>query len=65
LAELVLEHEESRAEFGDPHVTELFVWHALEESEHKAVASDVYRAVGASERTRVCTMWALRPGFVV
>ena len=33
-------------------VRDLFVWHALEESEHKAVAFDVYRAVGGSERLR-------------
>ncbi len=35
---------------------DVFVWHALEESEHKAVAFDVYRAVGGSERMRVWTM---------
>src|SRR3546814_7427446 len=42
----------------------LFVWHALEESEHKAVAFDVYKAVGGSERTRTITMTVLRYGFV-
>ena len=42
----------------------LFVWHALEESEHKAVAFDVYKAVGGSERMRVWTMKFLRYGFV-
>ena len=31
----------------------LFLWHALEESEHKAVAFDVYKAVGGTERMRV------------
>jgi predicted metal-dependent hydrolase len=46
-------------------VRHLFVWHALEESEHKAVAFDVYRAVGGSERTRVVTMKLLRFGFVL
>ena len=34
----------------------LFLWHALEESEHKAVAFDVYKAVGGTERLRVWTM---------
>ncbi len=64
LAELVLSDEASRAEFGHPAVRDLFLWHALEESEHKAVAFDVYRAVGGSERTRIWTMQFLRFGFV-
>ena len=64
LAELVLTSEETRALFGHPEVQNLFVWHALEESEHKAVAFDVYKAVGGSERTRVITMNVLRFGFV-
>ena len=50
LAELVLTSEETRDLFGHEEVRNLFVWHALEESEHKAVAFDVYRAVGGSER---------------
>jgi predicted metal-dependent hydrolase len=65
LAELVLTNEEVRAHFGHPAVRDLFVWHALEESEHKAVAFDVYKAVGGTERTRVWTMKAIRVGFVV
>ena len=65
LAELILSDPEAREMIGDPAVTELFVWHALEESEHKAVAFDVYKAVGGSERLRVWTMKATRLGFVV
>jgi predicted metal-dependent hydrolase len=64
LAELVLSSEETRALFGDEEVRNLFVWHALEESEHKAVAFDVYKAVGGSERTRVVTMNLLTVGFI-
>jgi predicted metal-dependent hydrolase len=56
LAELLLESDETRALFGDETVKHLFVWHALEESEHKAVAFDVYKAVGGSERVRVFNM---------
>ena len=56
LAELVLSDEEARAMFGDQRVLDLFLWHALEESEHKAVAFDVYRAVGGTERMRTVTM---------
>jgi len=56
LAELVLTDDEVRGAFGHPAVRDLFLWHALEESEHKAVAFDVYKAVGGSERMRVWTM---------
>jgi predicted metal-dependent hydrolase len=65
LAELVLTDEDVRTYFGHEAVRDLFVWHALEESEHKAVAFDVYKAVGGGERMRVWTMNALRIGFVV
>jgi predicted metal-dependent hydrolase len=65
LAELVLTSEEARDLFGDDAVRNLFLWHALEESEHKAVAFDVYRAVGGTERMRVWTMNFLRYGFVI
>jgi uncharacterized protein len=65
LAELILTSPEARGALGHPAVQDLFVWHALEESEHKAVAFDVYRAVGGSERLRVQTMNAVTVGFVV
>ena len=50
----MIEHEEVR---------NLFLWHALEESEHKAVAFDVYRHVGGSERMRKITMTLFNVGF--
>src|SRR4051812_24029679 len=65
LAELVLTSEETRDLFGHDEVRNLFLWHALEESEHKAVAFDVYKAIGGSERVRVITMKLLRFGFVL
>jgi predicted metal-dependent hydrolase len=65
LAELVLSDDEVRRLFGHEAVRDLFVWHALEESEHKAVAFDVYKAVGGSERLRVWTMNFFRFGFVL
>jgi len=65
LAELVLSSEETRELFGHEAVRDLFLWHALEESEHKAVAFDVYKAVGGTERMRVVTMNMFRYGFVL
>ena len=63
LAERMLLDPAFQAEVGDPVVTELVLWHALEEAEHKAVAFDVYRAVGGSERQRIWTMRLVRYGF--
>ena len=65
LAELLLTSEETRDLFGHDEVRNLFVWHALEESEHKAVAFDVYRAVGGTERLRTVTMNIITVGFIV
>lgn len=40
----------------DPRMAPIWAWHAIEESEHKAVAFDVYKAVGGSEFVRVTEM---------
>ncbi len=55
-AEVILTHESARELIGAPEMVDVFVWHALEESEHKAVAFDVYKHVGGTERTRRWTM---------
>lgn len=65
LAEIILSDERARDMIGHEEVKNLFLWHALEESEHKAVAFDVFKAVGGSERMRVWTMKFIRLGFVV
>lgn len=65
LAELLLDNEECRAQLGDSAVVDVFLWHALEEAEHKAVAFDVFRAVGGSERLRIFTMRFTRYGFII
>jgi uncharacterized protein len=65
LAEIILSDERARDMIGHEEVKNLFVWHALEESEHKAVAFDVYKAVGGTERMRVWTMKGIRLGFVI
>jgi predicted metal-dependent hydrolase len=64
LAELVMDDDELRRTMHHPAVRDVFLWHALEESEHKAVAFDVYRAVGAPEWLRILTMKLIRVGFV-
>ncbi len=46
LARKVLEKDGGWVETMDPRMRSLWRWHALEESEHKAVAFDTYRAMG-------------------
>lgn len=65
LAEHLLTTEDTRDRLGHEAVRELLVWHALEESEHKAVAFDVYQAVGGSERMRIWTMKSVRASFTI
>ena len=65
IAEVILRDDEARRLVGSPEVLDLLLWHAVEECEHKAVAFDVYRAVGGSERTRVLVMNATLAGFIV
>ena len=55
LAELLLENEKLRLAM-EPEVRRLWTWHAIEETEHKAVAFDTYLAVGGTYRMRVATM---------
>jgi predicted metal-dependent hydrolase len=65
LAETLLGDERARAQFDDPEIRNLLLWHALEESEHKAVAFDVYRQTGGSERLRRFTMHVTNVLFVL
>lgn len=63
LAEFLLTNDQARADIGNAAVRDLFVWHALEESEHKAVAFDVFNAIGGREWVRVLNMNLLTFGF--
>lgn len=65
LAETLLGEPEARAAIGHHGARHLFLWHALEEAEHKAVAFDVYRHRGGTERMRVVTMWVTHLNFVL
>lgn len=65
LAETLLTKPEAQALLGTSEVRSMLLWHALEESEHKAVAFDVYRAIGGTERRRIWVMRWVSLGFLV
>ena len=65
VAETLLGEKAARDLMTDDTVRHLFCWHALEESEHKAVAFDVYRHLGGSERRRIWSMHAMNVGFAL
>lgn len=46
-------------EMMDPLIREFWTWHAMEETEHKSVAFDVYETVSGSYTLRVGTMLAI------
>lgn len=53
--ELLLKYDDAVGDM-DPRIAPIWAWHAIEETEHKAVAFDVYRAIGGSEATRIREM---------
>jgi len=64
LAGVLLVDPVARALFSTDEVRRLFTWHALEETEHKAVAFDVYTLVSGNERLRRAIMNTTTVGFV-
>jgi predicted metal-dependent hydrolase len=48
-------------EGATPELALMWRWHAVEESEHKTVAFDLYRAMGGSERRRI--LWFIYIGI--
>ena len=56
LAEVLLGDPAARERITDDEIRSLLLWHAFEESEHKAVAFDVYATTVASERLRAGIM---------
>lgn len=63
LGEYILSHPEIVDAF-DPESAKLWLWHAIEESEHKSVAFDAYQATFADLKVRRQTMLSLTPGFL-
>lgn len=63
LGEYILRHPEVVDSF-DQEAARLWLWHALEESEHKSVAFDTYQAVYGDLQVRRQVMMSLTPGFL-
>ena len=55
-AQQLLEHQKTHDLIQDDEMRRLLTWHAIEESEHKAVAFDTYKAVGGDYATRALGM---------
>lgn len=67
-AQRLLTHAATRERMRSPEMRRLFTWHAIEESEHKTVAFDVYKAVGGNYPMRAFAMFlsmALLPPALV
>lgn len=56
LAEYIMKTKEFENLIQDPKVKSLIYWHAMEESEHRAVAFDVYKHVGGGYILRAVAM---------
>jgi predicted metal-dependent hydrolase len=65
LAETLLTDPRAQELLGTTEVRSMLLWHALEESEHKAVAFDVFRAAGGTERMRIWTMRVVNVTFLL
>lgn len=59
LAETLMTSEQAREELPVDEIRQLLLWHALEESEHKAVAFDVYQQVSGNHLVRSGTMYVV------
>lgn len=65
LADLLLRHDDVVFKGADPKMMAVWKWHAVEETEHKAVAFDVYRQIGGGELLRRWIMFEITISFLV
>jgi len=56
MAEQLLQREDLTTQMNDPKLYQLWMWHAIEENEHKAVCYDVYQKVYGGYFTRTIMM---------
>ncbi|AYC32646.1 metal-dependent hydrolase [Pseudomonas cavernae] len=56
MAEQLLKREDLTTQIDDPKMYQLWMWHAIEENEHKAVCYDAYQAIGGGYFIRTITM---------
>ncbi len=56
MAEQLLRDKDHQAMMKDPEALKMWLWHALEENEHKTVAYDVYEQVSGNYALRAGTM---------
>ena len=64
LAEVLLAEPDARQVVGAECVLDVLLWHALEEAEHKAVAFDVYKLAGGTEKMRRKVMNIITYSFI-
>ena len=65
LAEQLLRDKQHQENIQDPEALKLWMWHALEENEHKAVAYDVYELIGGGYVTRATAMILATLCFII
>ena len=64
LAAAVLDDRAASLGGADPRVAEVWRWHAVEETEHRSVAFDVYSRVGGCPKRLRKTLWPVTVSFL-